>query len=175
MEARPDRGHEPAIVDGNGDAVTAGFERRLQGPDDVEIGVKVFESPLGPEACEEAGEIAARRLEGRPFDLDLEEPDDRIDDEIADRHALPDDLAMDLALGRDVDEEVAVDHRPAAEPAIGGEASKAVVLRLVRTRRGQVRTAGGDPVLGELPLSRPDLAAAAESAPAADRIKIDAE
>ena len=45
-------------------------------------------------------------------DLDVVEPDDRIDREVADGEVLAHDLAMDLALGRDVDEDVAADRRP---------------------------------------------------------------
>ncbi len=56
--------------------------------------------------------------------------DDRIDVEVADVEALADDLAVDLALRRDVDDRVAAEMRGAREAAIGVEASAVAVLHL---------------------------------------------
>ncbi len=177
MEARPDRGHVPAIVDRDRDAVARRLEGRLEAPDEIEVHVEglAVEAPLRRQRRPEPGEVAAGRLERRPLDFDLEQPDDGIDDEVANRHALPDDLAMDLALGRDVDEDVAVDRGPAAEPAVAGEAAQSVVLRLVGTWRREAGARRPDAVLRELTLAGPDLAAAAQAAPAADRVEVDAE
>ena len=77
-------------------------------------------------------------MRGRPLgdaelgrlDLDVVEPDDRIEVEVADVEALADDLAVDLALGRDVDDEVAPDVGHAAQPAAVGEALVGAVLGL---------------------------------------------
>jgi hypothetical protein len=52
---------------------------------------------------------------------------------------------VNLALGRDVDEEVAVNLGATAEPAVGGEAPKPVVFGLVGAARREVAAARFDP------------------------------
>ena len=66
------------------------------------------------------------------------EPDDRIDDEGPDVEALAHDLAVDLALGRDVDQDVAADLGGARQAAVGGQALLVAVRRLELGERRQV-------------------------------------
>jgi len=162
-------------VDGDGHPVAALLEGRLERANDLEIGLEIREAPLPLERHEEPAEVAGRRGEARSLDLDLVETDDGIDDELANRNALPDDLAVDLTLGRHVDEEIPVDLGSTAQPAIRSEAPEAVVLGLVGTPWREVAAARFDPVLREAALSREDLATTAEPAPAADGIEIDPE
>jgi hypothetical protein len=82
---------------------------------------------------------------------------------------------MDLALRRDIDEDVALHVGEAAESPSRSEPSEPVVLLLVRTPRREVAVAGLDAVLGERALRRDDLAAAAQAATAAHRVEVDAE
>jgi hypothetical protein len=103
------------------------------------------------------------------------EPDDGIDDELANRHALPDDLPVNLALGRDVDEEVTMDLGPTAEASFRSEAAELVVLGLIGAPGREVGARRLDPVLREAALAGDDLTAAAQAAPAADGIEVDAE
>ena len=105
-------------MDRDRDPVPAGLEGGLQRADDREVGVEPGQRPLALEGLEQAGEVARRRGQLRWLDLDVVEPDDRVDREGPDVEVLADDLAMDLALGRDVDEDVAADRRGAGQPAV---------------------------------------------------------
>ena len=69
--------------------------------------------------------------------------------------ALADDLAMDLALGRDVDDDVAVDRGRAAEAPIRGEPARVgrTPPRRLRTARG-ARRSEVMPCFGELAYRR---------------------
>ena len=93
------------------------------------------ELPLALERHLEPVEVAGRRRELGRLDLDVMEPDDRVEVEVADVEALPDDLAVDLALGRDVDDDVAPEVGRAAEPPLVGEALAVAVLGLDRAER----------------------------------------
>ena len=131
VEARPDRADGAAVVNRYGDAVGAGLECGLQCPNDFEIGGEAFEAPFHLERLEDAGEVAAGCLEGRPIDFHLVQAHDGIDDEVANRHAFADYLSMDLALRRHVDEDVAVDRGSTAEATIRRQAAQAIELGLI--------------------------------------------
>ena len=88
------------------------LERRLERPDDLEVGLEAGQLPLALERLEQPGEVAGRRRELGRRDLDVVEPDDRVDGERPDVEALAHDLAVDLALGRDVDQDVAAGSAP---------------------------------------------------------------
>ena len=175
VETGPDGRHVAPVVDSDRDRVAALLERRLERPDDVEVGGQAGQVPLALEGVEEADQVTGRRGELGRRDLDVVEADDRVDDEVADRQALADDLAVDLAVGRDVDDHVAAQVGGTRQPASLGEPLLAVVLGLALGRRGQVVGAGSDAVLGERAERRHDLAATAEAAPATDRVDVDAE
>ena len=164
-----------AVVDRDGHAVLAGLERRLERPDDLEVGLEPGQLPLALERLEQPGEVAGRRRELGRRDLDVVEPDDRVDRERPDVEALAHDLAVDLALGRDVDEHVAADGRGARQPPVGGQPLLGPVGRLEVGERRQVAGLGRDAVLRELAEALRHLAAAADPAPAADRVDVDAE
>ena len=112
VEARPDAGQPAAVVDRHGDLVVARLERGLERPDDVEVGLEPGQAPLGLERIVQPGEVARRRGELGRGHLDVVEPDDRVDLEVADVDALAHDLAMDLALRRHVDQRVAEESSP---------------------------------------------------------------
>ena len=109
-------------------------------------------------------------------DLDISEAHDRIDLDGVRLGALAHDLAMDLAVRRYVDDDVARDLRLASEPAaVGQRAALGDIARLHRVPGGDVVGARLDAVLGERAFADLDLAAAADAAAAADGIEIDAE
>ena len=175
VETRPDRDDLAAFVDRDGHPVLAGLERRLERPDDLEVRLQPGQLPLALERLEQPGEVAGRRGELGWRDLDVVEADDRVDDERPDVEALAHDLAVDLALGRDVDEHVAADGRGARQPAVGGQPLLGPIGRLQLGEGGQVARLGRDPVLRELAQTLRHLAAPADAAPAADRVDVDAE
>src|SRR6185503_9155955 len=100
----------------------------------AEVRLEALDAPLPGERGGQSGEVAAGLGQLGLLDLDLVQPDDRIDDEVAHGHA----LAVDLALRRHVDEDVALDVRTAAEAPTSGKAAQAVVFVLVRATRREV-------------------------------------
>src|SRR5271165_3241588 len=90
--------------------------------------------------------------------------------------ALAYDLPVDLAFGRDVDDEVAANPGLAPEPPGGGKRSALISVAALDLAPGRhMIGARMNRVLGEIAFGDIDLAAAANAAPAADRIEIDAE
>ena len=74
--------------------------RALQALQDVQVGGEVVEAPLLVERVGQALEIAARIVHVRLRDLDVVQPDRRIDGVVPRLGALAHDLFVDLALGR---------------------------------------------------------------------------
>src|SRR3954453_10950222 len=101
--------------------------------------------------------------------------DDRVDDECPDVEALAHDLAMDLALRRDVDEDVATDLGRARQTAVRSKSFFVAIGRFERGERRQVVRLRDDPMLGKLAKALRHLAAAADPASATDRVDVDAE
>ncbi len=152
-------------------------QRRLQGPEHAEVGRQVGQAPLALERLEEPGEVAGRGGEVGLGDLDVVEPDDRVELESRARRRL---LRTTwrwtwLSGGTSITtspRSVAVQRR-AAGPAPG------------RARTGSAASSdsSGDrcpavevmPCFGNSPIARAHLAASADAAPAADRIDVDAE
>ena len=164
-----------AAVDRDGDRVVALFERGLKRANDREVRTEVGQAPLGLEGRLDAGEIAGRRRQLGLADLDVMEADDRVDVEVAQLEALADDLAVDLAFGRDIDHDVAADMGRAAQPSPLLQPLLAAVVGLDRTERREVPGLRLDAVLREAADALLDLAAAADPPPAADRVDVDAE
>ena len=101
--------------------------------------------------------------------------DHRIELDRPDLGAFPHDLLVDLALGRDVDHDVAQEPRLAAEAALAAEPAAAAIALLDLAERRDVVVRRADAVLGELALGDRHLAAPAQAAAAAHRIDVDAE
>ena len=154
VEAGPDGDHLVGLVDGDGHAVPAGRERRLELADDVEVGLETGQVPFAFERLEQPGEVAGRRGELGRRHLDVVEADDRIDRERPHVEALADDLAVDLALRRDVDQEIALDRGRARQPPIGGQAVLVAVGRLRAAANGE-RWSGAEviPCFGNSPIA----------------------
>ena len=158
-------------------AVRARLERRLErrGPP-----ARSASRSVRPHSRSSASKSRARSPAGDAssggVDLDVVEPDDRVDLEVADVEALADDLAMDLALGRDVDDGVAAEVRPCRTAGARRRGPCRRGTSLSTAPNGDRCSGRGlDPVLRERADALLDLAAAADPAPAADRVDVDAE
>ena len=138
VEAGPDRDDLGAVMDRHRHGVVALLERGLERADDAEVGPQVRQAPLALERLLEAGEVAGRRGELGLRHLDVVEADHRVDAQLAQLEALAHDLAVDLALRRNIDDDVAADVRRAAEATARVEALLAPVVRLDRAERAQV-------------------------------------
>ena len=178
MEARPDAGDRVAVVDGDGHAASRPTRKRLLQCRAARWASQA--SPASPHSRSSASRSRARSLDGRRelglLDLDVVEADDRVDLDRVRVGLLAHDLAVDLALGWHVDDDVAGDAAPcsrAAGPARGPR-SAAYACSTALDRR-EVRGRRGDAVLGVLAFADLDLAAAADAAAAADGVEIDTE
>ncbi len=130
VEPWPDGDDVAAAVYRDGDPVRAGGQGRLHPADDGEVGAQVMEAPLGRERVEEPPEVAGGRGEIGLLDVDGMQPHDGIHLERACRQVLADDLAMDLALGRDVDDEVTEHACGAGQPSVVSQTRYLAVLGL---------------------------------------------
>jgi hypothetical protein len=85
------------------------------------------------------------------------------------------DLAVDLAFGGHVDDDVALHGGLAAEAAAIGEAAHAVVAFFDRVPFGQRIGGDGDAMFGKIAVGGCDLAFGADAASPADAVEIDAK
>ena len=135
-------GHTAVIVDPSCTAtVTVQSPARsvaLQGRQHVRVDVEPRELPVALERLRETLQVAARIGEIGLAHLDVVQPHDRVDLDRVGVGFLAHHLAMQLALGRHVDHEVAPDACVAAEPAVGGEPAAFAVARLGLAERGEV-------------------------------------
>ncbi len=175
VQAWPDGADRAAVVDPHGDSPPSDLQGGLEIPDDMQVRFEVGQSPLRFQCFLEAPEVAGRGGELRLSHLDVVKADDRVDVEVADVEVLANDLAVDLALRRDIDDDVASETGDAREATGRLEAATVAVLHLGAGERRQVFGARLDPVLGEAAHALLDLAAAADPAPPADRVDVDAE
>ena len=134
------------------------------------------DAPLRGQRLLQAAEVARGVVHVGLGDLDIMQANDRIDVDRMRLRALADDLAMHLALGRHVDDEIAQDARLAAESAARRQRAALVDIALLhRAPRRHMIFRGIERVLGEFALGDVDLTAPADAAAAADRVEIDAE
>ncbi len=175
VEPGEDRGDQRFVSHGDGGGPVAGAKRLLQVGQHDRIDLEADERPVALERVEHPLQIARRVFERGLLDLDVVEPHDRIDLDRVGVGLLPHDLAVDLGLGRHVDQQIAADLRVTPEPAILGEAIAFAVALLRLGERDQVVGRARDPVLRERPRHRHHLAAAADPAPATDRVEVDAQ
>ena len=127
-----------AVVHAHGDRPAAVAERPLQPGQDHRIDPEVLERPLLAERpAQPLGGPRSGRSVGLRH-LDVVQPDDRVDLDRVRVGLLADDLAVQLRLGRDVDDEVAGDPRVTAETPVGREPVAGAVALLGLGERDQV-------------------------------------
>ena len=112
-------------------------------------------------------EIAGRISQVGFRDLDVMQPHDRVDVDWTQLGALPDRLAVQLAVIGDVDDEIARNARLAAEPPAGRQRPVLVDIELFDLApRRDVIARRNHPALGEFAFGDFDLAASADAASA---------
>ena len=130
VETRPDRDDVATAVDGDGDPVRTLLERRLERADDCEVCPQPVETPFRAECIEQPAKIPRRGGEVGRHDIHGVESDDGVQHEGTRVQVLAHDLAVDLALRRDVDHSVAKELGRARQPPIRGKAMLGAVGRL---------------------------------------------
>ena len=175
-EARHDGDDVASLAHRRGDFPLPRAQRLLQAGERGEIGFGSGKAPLRAQRLLQAAKVARRLVHVRLGDLDVIEADDRIDLDRMRLGALAHNLAMDLALGRDVDDEIAANPGLATKPPAGDKrAALFGVAALDPGPWGHMIGARMNRVLGEIAFGDIDLAAAADAPPAAYGIEIDAE
>ena len=94
-------------------------QRLLQALQAAQVAGQLAELPLLGQRILQPLQVAARALHVGLRDLDVVQAHDRVELDLADLGALPDDLLVDLAVGRHVDDHVAQQLRLAGQPAAG--------------------------------------------------------
>jgi hypothetical protein len=105
----------------------------------MRIGGQPVHLPLAQERLADAADVAAGAAQLGALDLDVVQPHDRVDLDRVGVCLLADDLPVELALGRHVDDEVACDGGDAPQPPPLGEPALGVVPRLDLVGRREVR------------------------------------
>ena len=172
----PDRGDRRPVVHGDGDrAGSLGRARAAAPAEHAGSASSSSSSHSRASASRSRRRSPAATAELGSGDLDVVEAHDRVDLDRVRVGLLADDLAVELALGRDVDDEVTGDAGRAAEAASLRETTIGRVPRLHLGGRREVEAVETIAVLRVLALGDLDLAAAADAAAAADRVEVDAE
>ena len=119
----PQRDDLRLAVHGDRDFPFALAQECLQPAEEGRIAGKVHESPFALERLVQAPQVAGGILHVRFFHLDVVQANDRVQLDLARIRVLAHDLAVNLAAGRHVDDDVALDARlagqamPLCEPA----------------------------------------------------------
>ena len=174
MEARPHRYDAVGRMDRDRDLPMALAERLLQALQAAQIAGQLAQVPLLGERFLQPLQVAGRRVHVGRLDLDVVQPHHRIELDRAHLRALSDHLLVHLAVGRHVDDHVALQLRLTGQAPVRRHLAGArAVVFLGRAGRRDVRGARADAVLGELALRHGDLATAAQRPAAAHRIDVD--
>ena len=175
-EAGPERDDVALAVHRGRHPPLAGAQGRLEGPEHFEAAAQAVEPPLLAERRLDAAQVAGRLVHVGRGHLDVAQPHHRVDADRVDLGPLAHDLAMDLAVGWDVDHDVSADPRRAAEAAARRERRPLLVVApLDRPEFGEVPGPGAHPVLDELADALHHLAAPADPPPATHRIEVHPE
>ena len=175
VEPGPDTGDHGAVVNGDGDAPAPRPQRLLEAGKHLGITLEAGELPLPLECVAQATEVTRRRGQVGLLDLDVVEPDDRVDRDRMGIRFLADDLAVDLALGRHIDHELALDAGRAPEPSLAAKPTLGGVRPLDGADRREVRSERHDPVLCVLAFAHLDLAAPTDPTSTTDGVDVDPE
>ena len=173
LEAGPDGGDHRLVVYSHGNVPRALAQRGLQTRQDDGVTDQVSQVPLPGQRVAEPLQVAARLEHVGRLHFDVVEPRSRIELDVAVLGILAHDLSVHLALRRHIDDEIAPDHRLAAQAMVVGKLAAALAVPLLDlVDRRQVRRAGIDRVLGKVPIHADDAAAAAQPAASAHRVHV---
>ena len=152
-QAGPHRDDVAVAMERSGDAPIAGPQCRLKGREHFEAAAQVLEAPLLAQRRLDPAQIAGGLVHVGRRDFDEAQPHDRVHANLMHLGALADDLPMDLAVGRDVNDGIALDRCRTAQPAPRGERCPLLVVTpFDGAECGQVFDPGTHPVLGKLPV-----------------------
>ena len=175
-EAGKHRDDLAPLAQGDRDLPVAAAQNLLQTAQHGQACLGFADAPLRGQRLLQAPEVARGVVHVGLGDLDIMQANDRIDVYRMRLRALADDLAMHLALGRHINDEIAQDARLAAESAARRQRAALVDPALLhRAPWRHMIFRGKQRVLGEFTLGDIDLTAPADAAAAADRVEIDAE
>ena len=171
-QARPDGYHAVAIPDSR-----CHRARSIGRPVGQAVGHPVVESeaseaPLVGQGVEQSAVRTVPDGFGWRGDLDQAEDQNRVQCQVAQVHILADDLPMDLALGRDVDHQVAGYSGGTTQPSGFRQGPTAPIVLLDSSAGRYVVLHDGDAVLSKLTEGGRHLAAPADPAASADRVEI---
>jgi hypothetical protein len=131
------------------------------------IARQIGQAPLELERILEPAQIARRVVHVGRLDLDVMQADHRVDLDVVRLGRLAHDLAVHLAVRRNVDDPVAQNLGPARQAPAGRQRLGPAVFLLDRGHRRDMVGTRTHAVLGELALGHQHLAAPAQAAPAA--------
>jgi hypothetical protein len=135
----------------NADLPFALAQGGLQALQDMERGGDACDAPLLGQRRLQALQIAGGLVHVRFFDLDQDDARGGVHGDRARGGGLAHDLAVDLAFGGHVDDDVALHGGLAAEAAAIGETADAVIAFLDRVPFGQRVGGDGDTMFGKSP------------------------
>ena len=139
LQARPHRDDVAVAVDRRGDAPVAGTQRRLERLQHFEVAAQVLEAPLLAERRLDPAQIPGRVVHVRLRDLHESQPNHRVDADRVHLGALAHHLPVHLAVGGNIDDDVALgasSSSPGGAPEPAAPASRGSAARSVRTRSG---------------------------------------
>jgi hypothetical protein len=108
---------------------------RSWNPGHTAIKGEAGEAPFGLEGVGQPLQIRAGVGHAGFFDFDIVQSNDGVDGEVRHLRALTHHLAVDVAVGRNVDHDVSADRDGATEAAAGGQRTPAPIIGLGRSRR----------------------------------------
>ena len=133
-EAGEDRDDVAPLAQGDGRLPSASAQELLQGRERGEVGGGVDDAPLLHERLLQAAEVARRLAHVRLANLDIVQPDDRIDLDRMLFGALAHHLPVNLAFRRHVDDQVAQGSSPGSRGAAPAQAVRACRRSVARPR-----------------------------------------
>ena len=163
------------LVQGYGDLPIALAQRRLQPAQDGQISFDTVDLPLIVQGGGQPFKIARRFMHVRLGHVDIDRARRRIHLDVPRGRRLADDLLVNLALGRHVDDHIAHHLGLTAQTPTLGQTPDGIVAFFNRVPFRQRIGMDGDAVLGKFAIARRDLAFGTDATPAADRIEIDAQ
>ena len=176
LQAGPHRDDVAVAVDCDGDPPVAVPQRRLERLEHLQVAAQVREAPLLAKCRLDPAQIAGGVVHVGLGDLDEPQPHHRIDANRMHLGPLAHHLPVNLAVGRDIDDDIAPELRRAAQASPRGQRRPLLVKApLDRSEFGEMLDPGAHPVLGEFSDALHDLAAPADAPSAAHRVEVDSE